>query len=358
MRIWGVASACFVGTIVVGCSDSGTHGTNQRDGGTEMDGSAGTPGAGDAAGSSAGTSGSGGRGASGAAAAGGATDGGAGTSGSGGRGANGGSGSGAGGAAGSNSTSDAGAVDPYGDGPMIAVASMVYELGTSPLIVMPRLPLARGAAAPSCTPMRYGDCIVDNCKGVDPNAPRLSAGTIRVDSDDAGIHVAAIPGVQGDYSMTTGDKAFAGGESFTVSATGADIPAFSVDMKAPLLLLVDGSTQPTASPTTVAVPAPHGAPLKLSWTRGAPGVFLVLQSLDIQGFGARGTVSARCFFDSQAGTATVPAAVLSDVMVGQQFVLLTATSAVVEGGTEPLGVWLLGEALTSDKKAAVVLQVQ
>jgi hypothetical protein len=84
----------------------------------------------------------------------------------------------------------------------------------------------------------------------------------------------------------------------------------------------------------------------------------VLQSLSIQGFGGLGTVNARCFFDSQAGTGTVPAAVLSDVKVGQQFVLLTATATVAQAGTQPVTVWVASEALTPDKKDNVVLQVQ
>jgi hypothetical protein len=69
-------------------------------------------------------------------------------------------------------------------------------------------------------------------------------------------------------------------------------------------------------------------------------------------------VNARCFFDSEAGKGVVPAAVLSDVVIGQQFVVLTAIATVVDAGTEPLTVWLLGEGLTQDKKANVVLQVQ
>jgi hypothetical protein len=236
---------------------------------------------------------------------------------------------------------------------LVAVASMAYELGAGPVIIMPRFPVASGASPPSCTPVRYGACIVDNCTGVDPNVPRLSAGVIRVDSADAGIHVTF-----GPSGTTGGDKAFAGGEMITVSTTGGDIPAFSVNMQVPLMLLVDQPTKPTLRSTTFAVAAPHGAPLKLSWTRGAPGVFLVVQSLDIQGFGALGRVNASCFFRSEAGSGTVPAEVLSDVMVGQQFVLLTANAVEVSAGAQPVTVWIVGEALTPDKKANVVLDVQ
>jgi hypothetical protein len=277
-------------------------------------------------------------------------------------------GAGAGGAPSDAGSSDAGSIvtdasdasgfDPFAGGPTITVASMVYELGLPALIVLQDLGPAAGASGPTCTPVRYGDCIVDNCTNVDPNLPELSAGAITVSSPDAGVRIVASPTGETDYDSMPGDRAFGGGEALTVSTNGGDIPAFSVDLQAPLLLLVDQPTKPTLVPTTVAVAAPHTAPLTLTWTRGAPGVYMVAQGLAIQGFGGLGRVNARCFFDSRAGTGTIPAAVLSDVMVGQQFVLLTATAAVVQAGAQKVTVWLIGEALTPDKKNDVALDVQ
>jgi hypothetical protein len=329
MRSVDIATACFVGAIsLAGCGANGNHGTSQTGaGGNLADGSAGaTASGGSGSGGAAGTSGAGDGGPTGT--------------------------------AGGGVRPDAGSFDPFADGPTLTVASMVYSLGGPPLMIMQDLPAANASSGPTCTPIRYGDCIVDNCTGVDPNQARLSAGVITVDSPAAGVHIGAAPNTASDYLSMPGDKAFGGGEAFTVSANGGDIPAFSVNMQAPLLLLVDQPTKPTLAPTSVAVAAPHAEPLTLSWTRGVPGVFLVVQSLAIQGFGAFGTVNARCFFDSQAGTGTVPAAVLSDVMVGQQFVLLTATAAVIEAGAQTLTVWFIGEALTPDKKANVMLEVQ
>jgi hypothetical protein len=301
-----------------------------------------------------------GGGASGAA-TGGASAGAAGVAGRGGAvgsgGAGGGGASGDGALAGSGGGVVVGNIDAFSSDPSVSVLSMVYELGASPLLVLPNFPFANGSVKPSCTPVRIGDCIVDNCTGLDPNASRLSAGTITVDSPAAGIHIAAIDNGQG-YSSTTGDKAFGGGEAVTVSASGGDIPAFSLSMQVPLMLLIDQPTVPTLTSTTVAVQAPRAAPLTLTWKRGAPGVFLVVQSLDIQGFGGLGAVNARCFFDSTTGTGTVPAAVLSDVEVGQEFVLLTASATVAQAGTQSVTVWLGEEALTPDKMEAVVLQAQ
>jgi hypothetical protein len=124
------------------------------------------------------------------------------------------------------------------------------------------------------------------------------------------------------------------------------------------MLLVGQPTKPTLVPTTLAIAAPRTAPLTLTWTRGAPGVYLVAQSLSIQGFAGLGRVNAVCVFDSRAGSGTIPPEVLADVAPGQSFILLTATAAAAHAGTRDVTVWLLEEALTPDKKADVVVETE
>jgi hypothetical protein len=246
-----------------------------------------------------------------------------------------------------------GPVDPFSTAPggTITVASLYYTEAQPVLLIQPSLPYVSGAQGTTCTSTRYGDCVINDCTLGNANAARLSAGVITVDSAADQIHQFVTPDAQGAYSGTQGKFVFSGGEALTVSASGGDIPAFAVNTQFPLLLLVDNA--PAASAATSVIPAPHTAPLSLSWERGAPGVFFAAQP-----FNVTGNVGAACYFDSQAGTGTVPAEVLSAFPAGQQFLLLTAIATAAEVGPPAVNVWVLGEALTLDKKAHVVLQVQ
>jgi hypothetical protein len=252
---------------------------------------------------------------------------------------------------------DAAAFDPaadFVDVAAVTVTSLPYGLqgDYSLLTVMPRLPAAAGGMDPTCTWTRAGDCLISHCTRYDPNLARLSPGYIHVDSADGTVHVVA-----GGESYT-GPRPFVGGEDVTVSTTGGDVPAFTVGLHVPLMLLVEQPTMPNLYPTNVQVAAPHTAPLTLSWQRGAPGVLLVAQAGSAQSFGAFGGSNVTCFFDSQAGAGTIPAAALSEMIPGQVIVLLTATVAPVDAGGRPVEVWILEEVLTPDKKAAVVVAVQ
>ena len=323
----GRATSVVVVTLLVGCGSSNGHAVDGGGGATGT-----TPDAG--AGATAGVVGAGGSGGGAAGATGGAA-----------------------GAIDGGPVDDATAVDPFADlvnGAAIAVASVPYELQGLDvgMVVLDRLPAAPGAMDSTCTSVRTGDCVISHCTGYNPNLVRLSAGFIHVDSPDAGIHVTA---GGGSYS---GPKAFGGGEDVTISTSGGDVPAFSVAMHVPLMLLVEQPTMPTLYPMNLAVAAPHTAPLTLTWQRGAPGVFLVALAGNVQGFGLYGDDNVICFFDSRTGTGTVPAAALSEMIPGQVFVLLTANAAMVDAGSQRLKVWLLEEALTPDKKADVVLGVQ
>lgn len=115
----------------------------------------------------------------------------------------------------------------------------------------------------------------------------------------------------------------AGGETLTISATGATIPAFTRDLVAPSYLDVTSPVQPANNDP---LPLDRTQDLVFTWNGGGTGEFVVL-------LGDSAT-SMTCKFPTTPGTATVPAAALSMLEPGSHglFLMQAASTEVVTAG--------------------------
>ena len=130
-----------------------------------------------------------------------------------------------------------------------------------------------------------------------------------------GQNIVLIPDSQNRYMEDYFQGArFAPGDEITMSASGATVPAFTTTMTFPVSLNV---TSPTSLTT---VSASHG--LTATWT---PTVGMVTIAL-VQTENAQ-TIDVACTFSGAAGTGTVPATALTDLVQGTNDVDLTLTSA-------------------------------
>ena len=179
-----------------------------------------------------------------------------------------------------------------------------------------------GSTRSGCTERREGACVIHRCptSAADAGAPAglSSAGAITF-SGGMGAPITIMPGPDGRYMANTGMMArWRSGEVITVRAAGAMVPAFEAMVPFPATVMV---TQPAVSPT-MPVRVPRGMPLVTRWTAmGAGGeVKVSVASAD-----STTTSLVTCGFPPAAGTGTIPATALSDLVVGQGSFSVTVT---------------------------------
>jgi hypothetical protein len=154
-----------------------------------------------------------------------------------------------------------------------------------------------------CAPgQTVGGCQIRNCDVIASTSVAPQAGPIHI-SDGQRFDVfldANGAGAYGPFEMP-GDP-LPGGELITVSAPGADVPAFSGAVTEPSPLVLD-------SPLTAEAMLPWNGnqDLTLMFEGGAPGV-----ELTVAGFSST-TQYLVCEFPSEAGTVTIPASLLSQL---------------------------------------------
>lgn len=195
----------------------------------------------------------------------------------------------------------------------------------------------------SCTTTDAGDCQVTHCLIA---APPADAGAADAGAADAGVVVAphagavtvvgdvsltATPAADGTYPAVTGNGLlWSAGAAVTVSAEGADVPAFSSALAGPAQATV-------VAPSFMAVPLmiDRATDFTVGWADGATGtVEVVLSNQEPTAMGTR-SVSAECGFDASAGTSgVVPSAVLEQIPTGPggAIAIRTVDGALVEPG--------------------------
>jgi hypothetical protein len=248
----------------------------------------------------------------------------------------------------------------------ITIYSMVFNgvLGPVLNVTFPAT-TSGGTTASTCTSTSYGSCSVTDCMAstsTSTPAPtmRLSAGTINVDSDAANVHLSATPDANGNYTQADdpSNVQFRGSEAFTVTGSGAAIPAFTSSATYPLLLIMTGPPPPAGvSEDEVFVNVPRTAPATLTWQRGASGVDFVVQTNGSVPNGGHYT-SLYCQVDSQPGTMTIAAEALSAFPSGTQLQLFTAGLSTVQAGSQGINIWAVGNAITADKMGFVSLMLE
>ena len=160
-----------------------------------------------------------------------------------------------------------------------------------------------------------GPCLVTVCPvhaANDAGALSLvSAGTLTVSGGafgDAGVGIA--PDNLGSYLYNTTGPMFSPGDTLTVSAAGATVPAFaaqSITAPGPIDL-----TAPTPDSGVLSIPTTQD--LDLGWTGGTAGAHFIL-GLDAT-FTSGASASALCTWDAAAGSGTIPAGALSPLAAG------------------------------------------
>jgi hypothetical protein len=210
-----------------------------------------------------------------------------------------------------------------------------------------------------CTTTSFGPCSLTSC---DPNptpepepepepepdsrpAPTAGDISIRTSGD---FTVDLVPDAIGIYVPTAQDGLLLGQESATVTAAGADVPAFTHTMSVPLLLLL---TEPALAEGETVVTVPRNEDLVLRWDRGVEG-------LDVQVQSAGGVARLYCNAPSEDGTLTVERAALGPLDPGTELLLLGAASERVTAGDYTVTLSTAGSVMSPDRTRRPVLVVE
>jgi hypothetical protein len=185
-------------------------------------------------------------------------------------------------------------------------------------------------AAEHCVETALDGCSITLCDDWTPVTPatRPSAGTITVTSPDVSGSAVLKPGIDGSYGSHQGSFSapFLGQEVISFNASGDEVTAFQHDLPMPLALL---RSQPYVdnSDTHTRLLIPSTQDLKLTWTRGAPDVWLILDASTARVDGKPGTSSLYCAFPSESGTGTVRSSLLKQL---EQEALLRNLTALIK----------------------------
>jgi hypothetical protein len=210
---------------------------------------------------------------------------------------------------------------------------------------------------PSCQSTEMGPCRVTDCRTMTdpPNPeppvpdplPAPNAGLVTVRS--TGTFTADLtPDGTGIYVSSGLSGALVGEESVTVTAAGGDVPAFSHTMTYPLLMLL---TQPEFDDVQTEYVVSRADDLVLRWDRGSAALRIQVQS-------RASTAQLACLLEAEAGTATIPGALLSLLDQGAELMLLGVQTERVVAGDYDVSVSSAGALMTPDRtrRAKLVLE--
>ncbi|MCU0701705.1 MAG: hypothetical protein MUC96_34795 [Myxococcaceae bacterium] len=183
------------------------------------------------------------------------------------------------------------------------------------------------AGASPCVESTVSNCTTTVCDfamggGADAGTTSTldSAGMLSVAGTRVDGGVTLAPGAMGTYSRTFMSQLWGGGETLTVAATGAAVPAFSQTVAAPTDLNVTAPDCPLSS-----CPAINKTmPLVVSWTGGGTSTVVVNVSVNDTAANRLGTFF--CTFPASAGTGMIPASVLGVVPAGTGVITIQPTN--------------------------------
>jgi len=215
-----------------------------------------------------------------------------------------------------------------------------------------------------CTVTVVGDCKISECTLGDGGAiePPLvgayaSAGTITFRGGNPETSFTADPKADGSYDaphFTSNGRAFAGGESATLSATGGAVPAFTQALTYPLLFILEQPAIADGGSGTLTVPRTQD--FTFAWSRGTADADVVLQGSS--GASPATSVSLLCRFAAATGSATLPRSLLTRMNAGTTILVFSAGKVTTQAGPYTVTTYLAGEMLTPSKTAAVSLLLQ
>jgi len=206
--------------------------------------------------------------------------------------------------------------------------------------------------APTCQYQTYGDCsyapATSTCS--DLTSGVVSAGTVTITSSTSisPIDVTIPPNSDGSYTQTALNTFFVGHEQVHLAASGATVPAFSTDVTAPLVLLVNSPSYDASGVITASIQKD----LVITFSRGTAGV-----TMDVLATNTNGTLN--CSVDSQKGQLTVPAAALAAFGAGNQFSILTSSiTSIPVADSWSIAVGVIMDAMNPDRTQPISVQLQ
>jgi hypothetical protein len=153
-----------------------------------------------------------------------------------------------------------------------------------------------------CTASGWNECTLYECPTSGTPFGTLSAGTLTVDGPTApasGASVQLGPQGYGAYYTT----AFEDGDVFGVSASGAEVAAFTEEhVTIPSMIDLTSPSSPYSIPTTQA--------LIVTWTGGESNARVFFELDEYVTTKNDTTFSAICYFDAQSGSGVMPQGVL------------------------------------------------
>ncbi|HEY8040292.1 MAG TPA: hypothetical protein VIF15_10890, partial [Polyangiaceae bacterium] len=176
---------------------------------------------------------------------------------------------------------------------------------------------------PNCKVTAAGACSYYACAGTTTQTG-LSAGTLTISGGSLGAPVAVTPDATNHYTHQVTGTVFTAGQTLTVSASGATVPAFGPhSVVAPGLVSITAPPSPFKIPTSVDLP--------VAWSGGESGAVVILEGVATASSGSY----FLCLWDASLGQAVVPQIVLSG-LAGQATGYLVygqySTTTFVSGG--------------------------
>jgi hypothetical protein len=153
-----------------------------------------------------------------------------------------------------------------------------------------------------------------------------------------------IPETTGSYPFGSLSQRLRGTEVATVSAVGAEVPAFQATINVPLALLLSTEDQ-TVGALGDTIVLSRQVDTVLSWERGTDSVFLVLDGSLNNG---ESTQALTCRFPSAAGAATIPVSIVNMLHAGN-LSLYSAAYETVQAGDYTVSVRAAGPVVNSDR---------
>lgn len=258
---------------------------------------------------------------------------------------------------GASGPSDAGALGAPTRGGGVYLTSWEYAIGTTPVrghsasaAFVRAYPTASASGA--CTSTTSGDCVLYRCPiassaadagAADPGAANsgASAGAIVVSGGTSAVRL--VPSGGSYAAVTAQTKLWNGGESLTITADGAEVPAFTLRATAPSFVTVTTPVFPAAGGSVVV--ARSGA-FAVSWTGGSAGSV----SANVGAVTATTSTSITCTFPASSGAGSVPASLLAELPSSPTSAYVSITGAA--SATAVVGGWDVRTTLTTLARTA------
>jgi len=163
---------------------------------------------------------------------------------------------------------------------------------------------ANGNGNQGCTVTTSGSCSSYSCTGTAQNPVGDSAGTLTISGGSIGSAVTVMPDSSNNYEYEATGSLFSAGQTLTVSASGATVPAFGpISVVAPALPVLSA---PAAASGTYTIPTT--ADLDVAWTGSSAGGEIIFE-----GAASDSTSYFTCVWSASLGEATVPQAMLTSL---------------------------------------------